>query len=208
MTDDNGAVRVAEDNLRSHIYQLVHKEQTAFEHFLMNEYTAFCLGGNHQQHTEQVWCQSGPGCVGNGHDGAVDKGLYLVRLLCGHVNVVFPLLHLDAESTETVGDNSQVLVGDILDGQFATGHGCHANETAHFNHVGEDGMLGSVQLVYSFDSQEVGGDAFYLSSHPVQHSAKLLHVGFAGGVVDGGLAFGKDGCHYDIGCSRYRCLVE
>ena len=52
MTDDNGAVRVAEDNLRSHIYQLVHKEQTAFEHFLMNEYTTFCLGGNHQQHTE------------------------------------------------------------------------------------------------------------------------------------------------------------
>ena len=69
-------------------------------------------------------------------------------------------------------------------------------------------MLGSVQLVYSFDSQEVGGDAFYLSSHPVQHSAKLLHVGFAGGVVDGGLAFGKDGCHYDIGSARYRCFVQ
>lgn len=62
MTDDNGAVRVAEDNLSSHIYQLVHKEQTAFEHFLMNEYTAFCPGGNHQQHTEQVCVSSGQVC--------------------------------------------------------------------------------------------------------------------------------------------------
>ena len=32
--------------------------------------------------------------------------------------------------------------------------------------------------------------------------------GNSGGVVDGGLAFGKDGCHYDIGSSRNRCLVE
>ena len=69
-------------------------------------------------------------------------------------------------------------------------------------------MFGTVQLVHSFDSQEVGGDTFYLGSHPVQHSAKLLHVGLAGGIVDGGLAFGKNGCHDNVGGSRYRCLVE
>lgn len=57
MTDDNGAVRVAEDNLRSHIYQLVHKEQTAFEHFLMNEYTAFCLGGTRELATFIEYCR-------------------------------------------------------------------------------------------------------------------------------------------------------
>ncbi len=67
---------------------------------------------------------------------------------------------------------------------------------------------GSVQLVHSFDSQQVGGDAADFSSHPVEQSAELLHVGFAGGVVDGGRAFGKDGCHYDIGCSGDRCFVQ
>ena len=69
-------------------------------------------------------------------------------------------------------------------------------------------MLGAVQFVHSLDGEQVGGDALYLGTHPVQHPAQLLHVGLAGGVVDGGLSFGEHGCHHDVGGSRYGRLVQ
>ena len=110
MADDNCTVRVAEDNLCSHIYQLVHKKQAAFEHLLMNKYAAFSLSGDNEHHTQQVRRQSGPGSVGDGHDGTVDKRLYLIRFLCGHVDIISLLFELDAKAAETFGDNAQILV--------------------------------------------------------------------------------------------------
>ena len=52
--DDIGTVRVAEDDLRTHVDELVHKEQAALEHLLVDEHGAFGLGGHHQNDTDQV----------------------------------------------------------------------------------------------------------------------------------------------------------
>ena len=38
VTNDNGAMRVAEDYLCTHVYQFVNEEQTALEHLLMDEH--------------------------------------------------------------------------------------------------------------------------------------------------------------------------
>ena len=73
VSDYYGTVRVAKDDLRTHVDQFVHKEQAALKHLLMDQYASFGLGGYHEHHTQQVGCQSRPGSVGNGHDGAVDK---------------------------------------------------------------------------------------------------------------------------------------
>ena len=43
MTDNNRSVRVAEDDLRTHIDQFVHEEQTRLKHLLVNQHGAFGL---------------------------------------------------------------------------------------------------------------------------------------------------------------------
>jgi hypothetical protein len=47
-TDHGGPVRVAENNLGSHIDQLVYKKQPAFEHFLMDKDRSTGLCGHYQ----------------------------------------------------------------------------------------------------------------------------------------------------------------
>ena len=43
MTDDNGSVGIAEDDLCAHVNQFVDKEQSTLEHLLMEEYASACL---------------------------------------------------------------------------------------------------------------------------------------------------------------------
>ena len=49
VADDRGAVRVAEDDLRPHVDQLVDEEQTAFEHFLVNQHGTLGLRCHHEE---------------------------------------------------------------------------------------------------------------------------------------------------------------
>ena len=42
-------MRVAQDNLGTHIYQLVDEEQTALEHLLMYQYRAASLSSHHDE---------------------------------------------------------------------------------------------------------------------------------------------------------------
>ena len=93
MAYNHGTVGVAEDDLGTHVNQFVNEEQTALEHLLVEEYTATGLGGHDDEHRQQVGCQSGPRGIGQRHDGAVDKRLYLVMSLTGDDEVV--ALHLD-----------------------------------------------------------------------------------------------------------------
>ena len=60
-------------------------------------------------------------------------------------------------------------------------------------------MLCAVQLLYPLDGEEIGGYATDLCTHVVQQMTELLDIGLAGGVIDGGGAFGKDGSHHDVG---------
>ena len=65
MTDDDGAVRVAQDDLRPHVDELVHEEQAAFKHLLVDEHAALRLGGHDEHHAQQVGRQSRPRRVGD-----------------------------------------------------------------------------------------------------------------------------------------------
>ena len=73
VTNDNCTVGIAEDNLCTHVDQLVDKEQAALEHLLVEQHTAPCLSSHDNQYRKQVGCQSWPGGIGECHDGAVDK---------------------------------------------------------------------------------------------------------------------------------------
>ena len=68
-------------------------------------------------------------------------------------------------------------------------------------------MRSATKCFHPFDVEEIGSHACNLCTHAVEHVAKLLQVGFAGGIVDGGLAFGHHGCHHDVGGSSYGGLI-
>jgi len=73
-------VRVAQDDLRPHVYKFINKEQPAFEHFLMDNDLPFGLGGHHQDDTEQVGGESGPGRIGNREDRTIYIVLNLITV--------------------------------------------------------------------------------------------------------------------------------
>ena len=103
-------VRVAEYDLRAHVYELVHEEQAAFEHLLMYEHASVALRRDHQQDAQQVRRQTGPGRIRYLHNGAVQIGFDAIFALRGNIDIVPLLLQIDAQTTETVRDYAQVLI--------------------------------------------------------------------------------------------------
>ena len=84
VSDDHSAVRVTEDDLRAHINQFIHEEQTRLEHLLVNEHRPACLGSDHKDHGQQIRCQTRPGCISHREDRTIEEGFYLIVLLGGN----------------------------------------------------------------------------------------------------------------------------
>lgn len=208
MSDNDGAVWVAEDDLCAHIDEFVDEEEAAFKHFLMEEHGAACLCGHDEEYAEEVGGESWPGGVGHCHEGSVDETVDLIVVVARNVDVVAFHFEVDAQAGEGIGDDAQVADGGVFDGESVARHGGHADEAAHFNHVGENGVCGASEFFHAFDGEEVGGDAADFRSHAVEHFAELLYVGLAGGVVDGGCSVCQHGGHDDVGRSRDGGFVE
>ena len=51
----------------------------------------------------------------------------------------------DTQALERAGDVAQVIHRGILNGKSAAEHGRHADETAHFDHIGQDDVLCAVE---------------------------------------------------------------
>ena len=60
-------------------------------------------------------------------------------------------------------------------------------------------MLRAAELLHAMDAEEVGANAVDEGAHAVEHLAKLLDVGLAGGVVDGCGALCKHCSHHYVG---------
>ena len=73
MAYNDSSVWVAKNDLGTHVDKFVDKKQTAFKHLLVEKHAATGLGGYNNQHRKKVGCQSWPGGISEGHDGAVDK---------------------------------------------------------------------------------------------------------------------------------------
>ena len=199
MAHHHGAVGVAKDNLCTHVDELVDEEQAALKHLLVDEHAALGLSGNHEQHRDEVGGETGPGGIGDGHDGTVDEGVYFITVVAGDEDVVALRLYGNTQATEDVGDDAEVGHRHVLDGDAVAHHGSHADKRPHFYHVGKDGVGGTVKSLHTLDGEEVGGDAADAGTHVVEQVAQLLDVGLAGSIVDGGGALGKHRCHDDVG---------
>ena len=104
-----GTVRVAENNLGSHVDKLIYEEQAALEHLLMEEYAATSLRCHHQEYRQKIWRKSWPRCICQRHDGSVDKGIYHIVLLLRDNEVITLYLHLHAQTAESIRNDTQIL---------------------------------------------------------------------------------------------------
>ena len=91
---------VAEDYLRSHVNQFIHKEEATLKHLLMEEHTAPGLGCNNDEHGYEVGSETRPWGIGKGHDCSVDKRLYRVMVLLGNDEIVALNIYPYSQSTE------------------------------------------------------------------------------------------------------------
>ena len=114
VSDDDCTVRVAKYYLCTHIDEFVHEKESALEHFLVYQDTAFGLCGDYEHYTEQVGRKPGPRSVGYGHYGTVHKRLYSVAFLLGDEYGVATLLYVYAQTPETIGNDAEFVVCHIF----------------------------------------------------------------------------------------------
>ena len=145
MPDHDSPVRVAENDLGTHLYQAVNEEKPALEHLLVDEDTAPALGCHDQQHTQEVRSQTRPRSIRNRHYRAVHKRVYDITFLLGDENIIATLLQIDSDSSETFGNDAEILMGDILDGDAAAVHCGHSDETSHLQHIRQNPVPCSAQ---------------------------------------------------------------
>ena len=208
MTYDNGAVRVTQNNLRSHFNELIHKEETAFEHFLMEQDRPLGLRSHHNQHTQQIGSQTGPGCISQRHERTVDKRLDFIMVLPRDIKVVTLGFNPYAQSLEHIGNHAQIAQGDILDTQAVAHHGCHSYKAADFNHIGQDAMFSTMQFFNPDNGDKIRSNATDTCAHGIEQVTKLLHIRFAGSIINGSSAFSQHGSHNNIGSTGYGSLIE
>ena len=67
-TNHRGTVRVAENDLRTHVDEFVDKEQAALKHLLVYQHAALGLRGYHKGNGYEVGREAWPRRVGDGED--------------------------------------------------------------------------------------------------------------------------------------------
>ena len=99
-------MRVTKDNLRPHINQLVHKEQAALEHLLVNQHRTFGLCGHHEQHTQQIRGQSRPRRIAQGHERTVQERINLIMVMPRDEQIISMTKHLHAQTAESIRNDA------------------------------------------------------------------------------------------------------
>ena len=113
VTNHNGSVWVAKNDLCAHINKLVDEEETALEHFLMDEHRTFGLRADHQQNAQQVRREARPRCITKCHERTIYEALYFVMLLLWNKEVPSICLDPDAQPSESVWADAQMLWRNI-----------------------------------------------------------------------------------------------
>ncbi len=208
MAYHHGPVRIAQDNLRSHVNQLIDKEKAALKHLLMNQDTALALDGHHKHHAQKVRGESRPRSISKRHYRPVHKRINHIAFLLRHIYVIPALLQLHPKTAETFRNNAEILIRYILYGYRAPVHGSHADERPDLNHVWKNNMFRPVQALHAVYLQKIRADAFNLRPHGNKQPRKLLHIRFTGSIVNRRLPFRKHRRHENIRSTRHRSLIQ
>ncbi len=88
--------------------------------------------------------------------------------------------------------------GAVGDGQIAAGDGAGDEESAGFDAVGDDGVLGAVQFLHAANVQRGSAVARDAGSHLTKHDDEVADFRLAGGIFQNGFAIGERGGHQNI----------
>jgi hypothetical protein len=108
------------------------------------------------------------------------------------------VLDLHAELGEGAVDEVEVVGQGILHAHLAAGDGAEGEEGDDLVVVGVDGEHAALELRDAGDGELAGAEAGDLRAHAGEHGAEILHVRFAGGVEEDGLALGEGGGHDEV----------
>src|SRR5207302_1668148 len=202
------AVRVAEDDPRAHVHELVDEEEPTFEHLLEDEHRPTRLGGNDDRDGRQVGREGGPRAVLDLRDLAPEVVSDLEVLAVRDMDGAPVDPHADTETLEGGQDRDQVGGLDVVDRDLAGGDRPEADEARHLDVVAADAVLAAGELGPALDVDDVRADAFDPRAEGDEESAQILDVRLARRVADHGLAAGENGGHDRVLRPGYARLVE
>src|SRR6185436_17436183 len=201
-------MRITENDLGSHVDQLIDQEQPAFKHFLVDKYSTICLCSCHQNHTQQIRCKARPDCISDGEDGAIDESIDFIILLARNEQIITAQFHFNPEPLKNTWYNTKMRIADIPNGDFRFRHCSEPDETPDFNHIRKHAVCCSAHRCHSFNGEHIGSDTADFSSHPVEHITKLLDVRLTGCIVNSCNALRHHSSEDYIGCSGNRCFIK
>src|SRR5262245_54341745 len=181
---DDRAVRVAEDDPRPHVHELVHEEQPALEHLLEDQDDAPGLGRHRQGDRCEVGGKQGPWPVLDLRDLPTEIVLHDELLPGRHADTPPRGLDLHAKLSKGGKDGIEVVDARLVDRELTAGDRRQTDEARHLDVVGGDPPLASRQAIDPGDAKAIRTDALDPRTEPTQKAAEILHVRFAGGVVE------------------------
>ena len=101
----------------------------------------------------------------------------LQRLGCHHADTVIRLLYFTADLQQLRRNGLQMLGNHIFHRDIALGHRCREHKCARLDLVGDHGILGTVQMGHTFDTDHIRTGALDVGSHTVQKVRQVYHMG-------------------------------
>src|SRR5262245_51746081 len=186
LTDDDRAMRIAQDDARTHGNKLVDPEQAALEHFLMDQDGAGGLRRNDKRDRYKIGGECRPRTVIDLGQRAVHVLLDLKLGMAGNMNVFAFHFPLYSEPPEGDGGHAMLARPTIADHEIAAGRGGKTDEAADFEIIGPDLMRGAMQRGDTFDGEDIGANPFDVCPHGDEEPAEILDMGLACRIVDMG----------------------
>ena len=205
------AVRVARDDLRAHLPQVVDEVEARLEHLLEEEARAACLRGEDDQDRQEIRRERRPRPVGDGRNRVAEVVFHLETLPLRNV-AERPRLRVNrprhAEAGIRLLQNLERLRVDVLQGDLAPRDGGGGEVAARLDVVAADARAGSVERGDAANDDAVGPRALDVRPHRAEEVREVDDVRLARRVENDGLARRERGGHEDVLRRRHRGLVE
>src|SRR5271157_412525 len=172
----------------AHQFQGVH--EAVFENVLRNDRRALGLRG--QRHELCLTVGGEAGIFFGAHVGSGE------RIVSHDADRVGRGFRLDSDFVKLAEKRSKmrgIAGGDV---EIASGHGGGEDESARLNAVGNDAVLGALQMADSFDANGGRAGAFDAGSHLVEQGGEVGDFRLAGAVLENGFTFRESGGHQQV----------
>ena len=151
-TGHDGAVRIAERDARSHVYQFIDEKHARFEHLFEDEHRAFDLRCDDRHNARQIGRKARPRSVVDFRRRVSDIAVYFKFLPFGNGERRAVDIPCDAEFAETEPERPHILRIDAFDRERTASSRRESDKRTDFHIVRAYRTFAAVQGVDSFDA--------------------------------------------------------